>query len=93
MYYYFFDKNNTYCASGNPLKNPQAREITKEEYEALEAKAAAQREEEEKKQLPYIIIALEQEIQDLTDLFTELMVKVDVEELLRVREELKNGSN
>lgn len=36
---------------------------------------------------------LEQEIQDLTDLFTELMAKVDVEELLKVREELKNGSN
>lgn len=54
---------------------------------------AAQREEEEKKQLPYTIIALEQEIQDLTDLFTKLMVKVDVEELLKVREELKNGNN
>ena len=92
MYYYFFDKNNTYCASGNPLKNPQARAITKEEYDALEEKAAAQR-EEEKKQLPYTIIALEQEIQDLTDLFTELMVKVDAKELLKVREELKNESN
>lgn len=93
MYYYFFDKNNTYCVSGNPLKNPQARAITKEEYDSLEEKAAAQREEEERKQLPYIIIALEQEIQDLTDLFTELIVKVDAEELLKVREELKNGSN
>lgn len=93
MYYYFFDKTNSFCSSTSPFKTPAAREISKEVYDKLAAAAQEVQEAGEKERLPYLIVELERQLKDLTAQIRELLKQVDLSKLNEIRKEIENARN